>query len=39
VTILGLIFAVWILLLGVGLLMAAIVGLVFEYYHGAFADA
>ena len=38
VTILGLIFAVWILLLGVGLLMAAIIGLVFEYYHGAFAD-
>jgi len=38
VTVLGLIFAVWILILGVGLLMGAIIGLVFEYYHGSFAD-
>jgi hypothetical protein len=38
VTILGLVFAVWLLLLGVGLLMAATIGLVFEYYHGSFAD-
>jgi hypothetical protein len=39
VTVIGLVFAVWIVFLGVGLLMAALVGLVFEYYHGAFADA
>jgi hypothetical protein len=39
VTILGLIFAVWALILGVGLLMAALVGFVFEYYRGSFADA
>ena len=38
VTVLGLIFAVWMLILGVGLLMGAIIGLVFEYYHGPFAD-
>lgn len=38
VTVLGLVFAVWIVFLGVGLLMAALIGFVFEYYRGAFAD-
>lgn len=38
VVILGLIFAVWMVILGVGLLMAALVGFVFEYYRGPFAD-
>ncbi len=38
VTVIGLVFAVWIVFLGVGLLMAALIGFVFEYYHGAFAD-
>ena len=38
VVLLGLIFAVWMLLLGVGLLMGALVGFVFEYYRGPFAD-
>ncbi len=36
---LGLIFAFWLALLGVGLLMLSLVGLVFEYYRGPFADA
>lgn len=36
---LGLIFAVWLALLGVGLLMLSLVGLVFEYYRGPFVDA
>jgi hypothetical protein len=35
----GLVFAVWLLLLGVGLLMLSLIGLVFEYYRGPFADA
>ena len=35
----GLIFAVWLLLLGIGLLMLTLVGFVFEYYRGPFADA
>jgi hypothetical protein len=35
----GLIFAVWLLILGVGLLMMAIIGFMFEYYRGPFADA
>jgi hypothetical protein len=38
VTVMGLIFAVWMLILGVGLLMASLVGFVFEYYRGPFAD-
>ncbi len=36
---LGLVFAVWIVILGVGLLMLTLIGLLFEYYLGAFADA
>ena len=39
VTALGLVFAVWIVILGVGLLMGSMIGLVFEYYRGPFADA
>lgn len=39
VTVMGLIFAVWLLILGVGLLMASLIGFVFEYYRGPFADA
>jgi len=38
VVIFGLIFAVWLLILGIGLLLLAIVGFVFEYYVGEFAD-
>jgi hypothetical protein len=38
VTALGLVFAVWLLILGVGLLMFALVGFMFEYYRGEFAD-
>jgi len=38
-TVLGLIFAVWLLIVGVGLLMASLIGFVFEYYRGPFADA
>ena len=38
ITLLGLAFAAWLLILGVGLLMLAIVGFVFEYYVGEFAD-
>jgi hypothetical protein len=37
--VLGLVFAVWLLILGVGMLMAALIGFVFEYYRGPFADA
>jgi hypothetical protein len=37
--VLGLVFAVWLLILGVGALMAALIGFVFEYYRGPFADA
>ena len=33
----GLIFAVWLLVLGVAVLMLAIIGWVFEYYRGSFA--
>ena len=36
---LGLVFAVWLLILGVVLLMLSLVGFVFEYYRGPFADA
>ena len=36
---LGLIFAAWIVIMGVGLLIASLIGLVFEYYRGPFADA
>jgi hypothetical protein len=38
ITVLGLAFAVWLLILGVGLLLAALIGFVFEYYRGPFAD-
>ena len=38
ITILGLVFAVWLLILGVGLLLLTIIGFVFEYYVGEFAD-
>ena len=34
----GLIFAVWLLLLGVVVLMGSLIGLVFEYYIGPAAD-
>ncbi|MDP4676126.1 MAG: cytochrome c oxidase subunit 4 [Candidatus Nanopelagicales bacterium] len=36
-TALGLIFAVWLIVLGVALLMFAIIGWLFEYYRGEFA--
>jgi hypothetical protein len=35
---LGLLFAVWLLILGVTLLFGALIGFVFEYYRGPFAD-
>ena len=35
---LGLIFAVWMIVLGVALLMLAIIGWMFEYYRGDFAQ-
>lgn len=35
--VLGLIFAVWVIVLGVGLLMLALIGWLFEYYRGDFA--
>ena len=35
---LGLIFAVWVIVLGVGALMLAIIGWMFEYYRGDFAQ-
>ena len=38
VVVVGLALAVWIVILGVGLLMASLVGWVFEYYRGPFAD-
>jgi hypothetical protein len=38
ITIFGLVFAIWLLILGIGLLMLALVGFVFEYYVGEFAD-
>lgn len=34
---LGLIFAVWVIVLGVALLLLALVGWLFEYYRGEFA--
>jgi hypothetical protein len=34
----GLAFAVWLLFLAVGLLMFTLIGFVFEYYRGPFAD-
>lgn len=37
--VLGLVFAVWLIILGVVALMAALIGFVFEYYRGPFADA
>ncbi|MHC8496380.1 MAG: cytochrome c oxidase subunit 4 [Actinomycetes bacterium] len=36
-TALGLIFAVWLIVLGAALLMFAIIGWLFEYYRGEFA--
>jgi predicted cobalt transporter CbtA len=38
IVMLGLAFAVWILLLGVVLLVGTLIGFVFEYYRGPFAD-
>ncbi len=38
ITVIGLAFAVWILLLGVVMLMGTLIGFVFEYYRGPFAD-
>jgi magnesium-transporting ATPase (P-type) len=35
---LGLIFAVWVIVLGVAILMLAIIGWMFEYYRGDFAQ-
>ena len=35
---LGLIFAVWVIVLGVAVLMLAIIGWMFEYYRGDFAQ-
>lgn len=37
VVVLGLIFAVWLLVLGIFLLLMSLVGWLFEYYRGAFA--
>lgn len=37
VIVLGLIFAVWLIVFGVALLMVALVGWLFEYYRGEFA--
>lgn len=37
VLVLGLIFAVWLIVFGVFLLIVALVGWLFEYYRGAFA--
>jgi hypothetical protein len=37
VIVLGLIFAVWLIVFGVALLMLALVGWLFEYYRGEFA--
>ena len=34
----GFVFAIWIVILGVGLLMVALVGFFFEYYRGAWAE-
>lgn len=34
----GLVFAVWMIVLGVGLLMLSLVGWMFEYYRGDFAQ-
>jgi hypothetical protein len=38
ITVFGLLFAVWLLILGVVLLLLTIIGFVFEYYVGEFAD-
>jgi hypothetical protein len=35
--VLGLIFAVWLIVLGVAALVLGLVGLLFEYYRGEFA--
>jgi hypothetical protein len=35
---LGLVFAVWIVILGITLLILTLIGLIFEYYLGPFAD-
>ena len=37
-TALGLIFAVWVIVLGVTILMLALIGWMFEYYRGDFAQ-
>ena len=38
VIVLGFVFAVWLLLVGVALLLISLVGFVFEYYRGAWAE-
>jgi hypothetical protein len=38
ITVFGLVFAVWLLVLGVVLLLLTLIGFVFEYYVGEFAD-
>jgi cytochrome c oxidase subunit 1 len=38
VVIIGVVFAAWLAVLGVGLLVAALIGFMFEYYRGPFAD-
>lgn len=37
--VLGLALAIWIVFLGVGVLLGSLIGFVFEYYRGPFADA
>ena len=37
VIVFGLIFAVWLIVLGVFVLLVALIGWMFEYYRGAFA--
>ena len=38
VTVFGLVFAIWLMVLGVVLLLLTLIGFVFEYYVGEFAD-
>ena len=38
VVIIGVVFAAWLAILGVGLLVGALIGFMFEYYRGPFAD-
>lgn len=39
IVVIGLAFAAWIVVLGVGLLVGTLIGFIFEYYRGPFADA